>query len=156
GRDLCPLTLLAGLPVLTEDAAQVAPAEEDGAGAVPAAEYVLLAEVVKGRGDARVAARLADGEAVRQAIHLAVARAEPARPEGLERLADLLPEPPRLVGGEVGGDELPGGDDEAAVATHLDRGRPRPEGHGPVHLQLDYRRPPGPNVRLPEAHGSYT
>ena len=42
---LAPGTFLAGLPVLAEDAAEVAPAEEDVARAVPAAQAILLAEV---------------------------------------------------------------------------------------------------------------
>src|SRR6516225_3406525 len=130
GRDLLSPTLLAGLPVLAEDAAQIAPVEENRAGADPAPEDVLLAEVVEGSGDARVAARLADGEAVRQEVHLAVPRTEPPRPESLERLFDLLSEALDLIGSKVGGDELAGGNDKASVAPYLGRDRAPDEGHG--------------------------
>jgi hypothetical protein len=50
-------------------------------------------------------------------------------PQGLQRLVHLLAEPPRLVGREVGRDELAGADDEAAVAPNLDRNLARPDGH---------------------------
>src|SRR5262249_27987606 len=50
--------LLADVPVLAEDAAEIAQAEEDRARAAPATEAVLLAEVWKGAGNPGVAPRV--------------------------------------------------------------------------------------------------
>jgi hypothetical protein len=63
GPDVLAFAELARLEVLAEDAAQVAPREEDRARASPAAQDILLPEVGEVRRDARVASRFADGEA---------------------------------------------------------------------------------------------
>src|SRR5439155_6184547 len=99
---------LADVVVLAEDAAEVAVAEEDGAGAVPAPEAVLFAEVGEGAGDHGVAAGLARGPLVGQPVDPAIAGADPAVGQSRDGAADAFPE---LAGGEleVGGDEIWGG-----------------------------------------------
>src|SRR5262245_11946116 len=119
------LALLARLEVLAEDAAKVAPGEEDGARPLPAAEDVLLAEVGEVGGDPRVAGGLADGEPAVEAVDLAVARAERADAECLQCLVDLLAQAARLPGLEIGGDELAGGGQIPAATVDLPGNRPK-------------------------------
>jgi hypothetical protein len=69
GRRLPPLDPPRNVEVLAKDAAQIAAGEEDRAGAVPAAEAVLLAEVRKMGGDDRVAADPAQSALVPEAVH---------------------------------------------------------------------------------------
>src|SRR5262249_34830174 len=66
--------LVRGLPVLTEDAFQVAPTEEDGSRALPAAQAVLLAKMGKVAGDLGASAYSADGLLVSQPVDGTIAR----------------------------------------------------------------------------------
>ena len=68
------VSLLGDVPVLAEHAAQVAQPKEDRAGAVPATQAVLLAEVREGAGDDRVSARVAHARDVLEPVHVTVAR----------------------------------------------------------------------------------
>src|SRR4030095_3218286 len=70
----CAFAELAGFEVLTEDAAQIAPAEKDRAGSVPAAQAIFLSEMRKGAGDAREPSALADPDLVVEPVDLAIAR----------------------------------------------------------------------------------
>ena len=107
GLDGVPLALPTGLVVLAEDAAQVAPAEEDGSGAAPAAQAVFFAEVREVAGYDSVAAGLADREPVGQAVDVAVARAERTIGQLGERLFGPASELARLMQAEIGRLELP-------------------------------------------------
>src|SRR5512135_228422 len=63
---------LADVPVLAEDATQVAEAEEDRPRAVAAPQAILLAEVGAGAGDARVTAGVTDAGLVRHAVDMTI------------------------------------------------------------------------------------
>ncbi len=78
-------SLLADIPVLTELASQIAEREEDRGAAAPAAQAVLLAEVLEIAADDGVPSRLADAEGVGEAVDVAVARADLAGAQLLER-----------------------------------------------------------------------
>ena len=72
--DFDPFAELAGLEILAEHAAQVAPAEKDRARPIPAAQTIFFAEMRKGAGDAREPSALADPDLVVEAVDLAIAR----------------------------------------------------------------------------------
>jgi len=92
GIEFLAFTDLAGLEVLTKDAAEIAPGKEDGARALPATQHILFTEVRKGTGDAGVPTNLADAELVGTPIDaLAQARAGAARrSQVIEGLLDLI------------------------------------------------------------------
>ncbi len=70
--------LLADIPVLAEDAPQIAQAEEDRTRAAPAPETVLLAEMRKGAGNPSIAPGVAHTGQVGHSIHATVARTRAA------------------------------------------------------------------------------
>jgi len=77
---------LADVEVLAEDAAKVAPGEEDRTAPTPAAEAVLFTEVGGEAADPRVTASLTDSVTILQAVDPAVSGADLARPEEFEAL----------------------------------------------------------------------
>src|SRR5262249_32281264 len=79
--DFGALAELARLEVLTENTAQIAPAEKDRARPVPAAQTIFFAEMRKGAGDAREPSALADPDLVFEPVDLAIARTNFARPQ---------------------------------------------------------------------------
>src|SRR5215211_5067401 len=78
GRDELALHLPRDVVVLAEDAAEVAPGEEDRPRAAPAAKAVLLAEVREVGGDDRLPPDRAEAGDVGPAVDLAAARADDA------------------------------------------------------------------------------
>ena len=113
GRGFVAGRFLANVEVLAEDAAEVAPGEEDGAAAVPAAEAVFFAEVGEVAGDAGVAAGFADGftgAAGFDAVDAAVAGADGAFAEPLDGFVGAALEFAAAVEGHVGGFEVADGD----------------------------------------------
>ncbi len=91
--------------VLTEDAAKVAAREEDGPRAAPAAQTVLLAEVLEVGGHDGVSPHTAGPPPIDSSVDLALAGADDAAlPEQLERLAGPLRELPGSVEAHVGRD----------------------------------------------------
>jgi hypothetical protein len=99
---LAPDALLADLPVLTEDAAQVAPAEEDRARAAPAADRILLAVVRTEAVHHRAAPGPAHGPLFGlEPIHVAVARTEITVGEVFAREARPFGELPRAMQSEI-------------------------------------------------------
>ena len=103
------LAELAGLEVLAEDAAQIAPREEDRAAAVPAAQAVFLAamcEITAGHGvSSGPAGRLAIG----QTIDAAVARAQAARGQVIDRLPGAALQFARSIQRQIGRLKFAGG-----------------------------------------------
>jgi hypothetical protein len=81
---------LAGLEVLAEDAAQIAPAEKDRARAIPAAQTIFFTEMRKRAGYARKPPALADSNFIVVAVDLAVTRADAARTERFDRFDSAL------------------------------------------------------------------
>jgi hypothetical protein len=81
---------LAGLEVLAKYAAQIAPAEKDGARPVPAAQAIFLAEMRERAGNAREPTALAYAYLVVVAVDLAIARTNATGPQRLDRLLALL------------------------------------------------------------------
>lgn len=79
GCDFGAFTGLTRLKVLAKHAAQIAPAEKDGARAIPAAQTIFLAEVRKGAGHARETATLAYADLVVKAINRAITLANATR-----------------------------------------------------------------------------
>jgi len=100
-RQLLAAAPLADVPVLTEDAAQVAHPEEDRSAAVPAAQAVLLAEVREGGGDDGEAPRAARPPLVAEAVRTTVARTRPAVGELAKRFLELPVEEPMLPGFDI-------------------------------------------------------
>ena len=135
GADRAPRPLLADVPVLAEHAAQVAPGEEDGAGAAPATQRRFLAVV---RAVARHH-RLLAGPADRaldalEAIHPAIAGAQVAGPQVRPGRVDPLVQDAGRQQLEIGGAEHAGrGEDgpEAAV-DHRILSATKPDGKGRV------------------------
>jgi hypothetical protein len=119
--DLVTLAELARLGVLAEDAPEIAPREEDRAGAVSAAKDVFLAPVPEIRRYAGATPRLADGVPVGEAVDPAATRTERAGVQGLDRLVDRLAQLSALVRRQVGGDEVPANADESTIAGDLVR-----------------------------------
>jgi hypothetical protein len=74
--DLRTFVELARLEILAENAPQIAPAEEDRARAVPAAQTIFLSKMRKGAGYAREPAAFADADFIVVAVDLAIARAD--------------------------------------------------------------------------------
>jgi hypothetical protein len=111
--ELSAALALADVPVLTEDAAQIAQAEEDGSAALPAAQAVLLTEVREGGAHDGVAAGVADAPLILQAVDAAIARTSAAVPELGQSRLDLLGEAALPRGREV--DRLEVLDEEARV-----------------------------------------
>jgi hypothetical protein len=66
---------LAGLEILAENAAEIAPAKENRAGAVPTAETIFFAEVRKSAGDTCQSSAFANSDLVIESVDLAVTRA---------------------------------------------------------------------------------
>src|SRR6266850_3793484 len=85
-HDLCELAgtylgafaELARLKILTEDTAQIAPAEKNRARPVPAAQTIFFAEMWKRAGHPREPAAFADADFIVVAVDLAIARADAA------------------------------------------------------------------------------
>jgi hypothetical protein len=75
GCDFCAFTELARLEILTKDAAQIAPAEKNGARTVPTAETIFLAKVRKGARHTGEPTALAHADLVVKSIDLAITRA---------------------------------------------------------------------------------
>ena len=89
GGDRPPLPLPTDVEVLAEHAAEVALAEEDRAGAVPAPQAILLAMMGKGTADDRQPPSAAVGSraVVLAPVGMALARADGAVGQGVDRLA---------------------------------------------------------------------
>jgi len=81
----CARFFLADVPVLAENAVQVAAAEEDGPAAVTADQASLLARVGEGRTDSGMTAGAAEPDPFAQPVDLAPARACPAAAQRLDR-----------------------------------------------------------------------
>ena len=120
--------LLADVPVLAEDAAQVAQAEEDRPRAIPAAQAVLLAEVGEGAGDPSIPASVTDPRLVLHAVDMAVPGACAAVLQLAQPGGDALGQSTRAVQGQVGG--LEGLEQEPGI----DAGLKRWSDHGTSHL----------------------
>ncbi|GBD30540.1 hypothetical protein HRbin32_01648 [bacterium HR32] len=111
---------------------EVAPREEDGPRARPAPEHVLLPEVWEEGRNPRVAAHLAHREAVLQAVHVAVPRAQGAVAEGLQGLLHLLPQTALLVRPQVRGGEVAVGEDEPTAPVDFKGDGPGRKQHSPT------------------------
>ena len=98
---------LAGLIVLTEDTAEVAPGEKDSPGPHPAAQHILFPQVREGAGHLGIAPHPAYPKAVGPAVHpTAQPRTHPAGGAKVgEGLLHLLPQPTLFVGFQIGGGE---------------------------------------------------
>ena len=126
------LELLGDVPVLAERAAQVAQAEEDGPGAAPAAQAVLLAEMGEGARHDREAARVAGARFVLQAVARAVPRAGVAVGQLGQRRLDPRRHPALAEDAKAGGLEVAVIEEEAAV------------GHDRRHRHASMVAPPRP------------
>ncbi|MEE9568245.1 MAG: hypothetical protein V3W37_02575, partial [Candidatus Binatia bacterium] len=71
-RLLGPDGLLANVPILTENATEIAEAEEDGPRAVPPAEADLLAEMREGARNPCVPTRTANTRFIYETVHVTV------------------------------------------------------------------------------------
>src|SRR6516225_7342571 len=69
GVQFSAVTDLADLKILAEDAAQIAPGEEDRSRALPAAKHILLAEMRKSARHSRMPADFADAELIGSPVH---------------------------------------------------------------------------------------
>src|SRR5271165_447937 len=74
-RDFRAITLLAGFKVLTEDAPQIAPCEENRPRPFPATQTILLAEVRESACHARKPSAFAYAGLILDPVYLALARA---------------------------------------------------------------------------------
>src|SRR5262249_54459535 len=140
GRAFRARGFLADVPVLAEDTAQVAQAEEDGARALGAAQAVFLTKVWKGSRDVGEAASVADARLAGHAVDMAVPRGAAAvfqhdlaggrsfgqqpravecRVGGLERVKDESVIEPRRRGGRDHGSQLQSESGCAASDTGL-------------------------------------
>src|ERR1019366_2662887 len=97
----------ADLVILAEDAAQVAPAEEDRPRTTVAAQAALFAEVGKIAADDRVTSGSADFRLVLDAVHVAVAWAQDAVGQLLQAKLDATRQFPTLPQLEIYGLEVP-------------------------------------------------
>src|SRR2546430_519780 len=77
-RNFGAFTELAGLEILAENAAQIAPAEKDRARAVPSAQAIFFPEMGKGAGHTCEATALANANFVVEPVNLAIPRADAA------------------------------------------------------------------------------
>ena len=68
---------LAGLEILAENAAEIAPAKENRARAVPTAQTIFFAEMRKRAGDTCQSYAFANSDLVIETVDLAVTRANP-------------------------------------------------------------------------------
>src|SRR5271157_1269640 len=120
--------LLADVPVLAEDAAQVAQAEEDRPRSIPAAQAILLAEVGEGAGDPCITAGMADPRLVLHAVDVAIPGACAAVLQLAQTGGDALGQSTRAMQGQVGG--LEGLEQESRIGMER-MGGPN---HGTSHL----------------------
>src|SRR5208337_5374059 len=115
----------ANFVVLAEDAAQVAPAEEDRSRTTAAAQALFLAEVGKMAADDRVTSGPADFRLVLDAVHVAVAWAKDAVGQLLQAKRDATHQFPGLPQLEICGLEIPSIDGSGMLQHLSSRGAGR-------------------------------
>ena len=96
GRNLRAVAKLACLEVLTEHAAQIAPAEKDRARPVPSSQAILFSKMWERACHSGLPSALAHADLVVEPIDLAVSRADATRPQRFQGLLGALAKQPFL------------------------------------------------------------
>jgi hypothetical protein len=121
GVQLLAVTDLADFKILAKDTAKVAPREENGSRASPAAKHVLFAEMRKGASHASMPSNFANAELISPPVHpFAQSRANRAgRPQVRQGLLDFFFEPAFLMGLKIGRGEIAATKQEPAIAVNF-------------------------------------
>src|SRR5215468_4971841 len=106
GAHLRAFAELAGLEILAEHAAQIAPTEKDRARPVPAAQAIFLAKMRKRAGHTREPSAFTHADLVVEPVDLTVTRADFARAQRLNRLSRALLKKVLLKGAHIYRDEI--------------------------------------------------
>jgi hypothetical protein len=141
-RDFGAVAELAGLEILAEDAAQIAPAEKDRAGAVPATQTIFLTEMRKCTGDACEPSAFAHTNLVVEPVDFAIARANLARSQRFDCLFGALLKNSLLECAHVCRNKIFTRQDKSSAAAQLKR-------RGTTEIDARVHRLPKLNVEGP-------